>query len=117
VTFYVSWWIYHFCCSFLYVAAVLGLVVQYQRRDSIVRFIVGLFSDDPTERLAAGISPSVRKLIMQTEALHPWHLQVTCIAWPKVRLTWAVFEAATGRSACWLRAGLSHDVGKMQSAG
>lgn len=70
--FYLSWWIYHFLLLASMIVAVGGLVVQYRRGDSIVRSIVGLFSSDPWERLAAGISPSVRKLIRETEARDPY---------------------------------------------
>lgn len=114
VTFYVSWWIYHFLLLFSMLATVLGLVVQYQRGDSIVRSIVGLFSDDPTERLAAGISPSVRKLIMQTEARDPY------TAGHMYRVAQGAFDL--GRSLklppedlrVLAQGGIIHDVGKMQ---
>jgi HD-GYP domain-containing protein (c-di-GMP phosphodiesterase class II) len=114
VTFYVSWWIYHFLLLFSVLATVLGLVVQYQRGDSIVRSIVGLFSDDPTERLAAGISPSVRKLITQTEARDPY------TAGHMYRVAQSAFDL--GRSLklppedlrVLAQGGIIHDVGKMQ---
>lgn len=114
VTFYVSWWIYHFLLLFSVLATVLGLLVQYQRGDSIVRSIVGLFSDDPNERLAAGISPSVRRLIMQSEARDPY------TAGHMYRVAQTAFDL--GRSLklspeelrVLAQGGIIHDVGKMQ---
>ena len=71
-TFYLSWWIYHLLLLLSVIFTVVGLVIQYQRHDSIVRSILGLFSSDPSERLAAAISPSVRELITTTEGRDPY---------------------------------------------
>ena len=113
-TFYASWWIYHFLLLFSVIAAVVGLVVQYRRGDSIVRSIVGLFSDDPGERLAAGISPSVRKLIMETEARDPY------TAGHMYRVAQSAFDLGSSLKLppedlrVLAQGGIIHDVGKLQ---
>ncbi len=114
VTFFVSWWVYHFLLLFSVIATVIGLVIQYRRGDSIVRSIVGLFSDDPTERLAAGISPSVRKLIMETEARDPY------TAGHMYRVAQGAFDLGSSLKLSpedlrvLAQGGIIHDVGKLQ---
>jgi len=96
------------------IATVIGLVVQYQRGDSIVRSIVGLFSSNPSERLAAGISPSVRQLILETETRDPF------TAGHMYRVAQGAFDL--GRSLklapeelrVLAQGGIIHDVGKLQ---
>lgn len=114
VTFYSSWWIYHFLLLFAVIVTVAGLVVQYQRGDSIVRSILGLFSNDPAERLAAGISPSVRQLIMATEARDPY------TAGHSYRVAEGAFEIGRALKLppedlrVLVQGGIVHDVGKME---
>ncbi|HLD92930.1 MAG TPA: HD-GYP domain-containing protein [Anaerolineales bacterium] len=113
-TFWLSWWIYHFLLLASVIATVIGLVVQYQRGDSIVRSIVGLFSSNPSERLAAGISPSVRQLILETETRDPF------TAGHMYRVAQGAFDL--GRSLklapeelrVLAQGGIIHDVGKLQ---
>lgn len=113
-TFYLSWWIYHFLLLASVIGAVVGLVVQYRRGDSIVRSIVGLFSADPSERLAAGISPSVRQLIMETEARDPY------TAGHMYRVAQGAFNLGTSLRLApedlrvLAQGGIVHDVGKMR---
>ncbi|MCW5876800.1 MAG: hypothetical protein KIS85_07950 [Anaerolineales bacterium] len=57
-TFYSSWWIYHFLLLFAVISVVAGLFVQYRRHDSFVRSVVGLFSEDPHERLPPASPPA-----------------------------------------------------------
>lgn len=114
VTFFASWWIYHFLLLFAVIVTVAGLVVQYQRGDSIVRSILGLFSNDPSERLAAGISPSVRQLIMATEARDPY------TAGHSYRVAEGAFELGRALKLppedlrVLVQGGIVHDVGKME---
>lgn len=114
VTFYVSWWIYHFLLLFSVIAVVSGLTIQYRRGDSIVRSIVGLFSNDPGERLAAGISPSVRQLVMETEARDPY------TAGHSYRVAQGAFDLGTSLKLApeelrvLAQGGIVHDIGKMQ---
>lgn len=113
-TFYASWWIYHFLLLFSVIVTVVGLVVQYQRGDSVVRSILGLFSNDPAERLAAGISPSVRQLIMATEARDPY------TAGHSYRVAEGAFELGRALKMSpedlrvLVQGGIVHDVGKME---
>lgn len=71
-TFQMSWWIYHGLLLLVVGLPVTGLVVQYRRGDSIPLAILGLFSQDPAERLEAAITPSVRALVVATEARDPY---------------------------------------------
>lgn len=114
VTFFLSWWIYHFLLLASVIVAVAGLVTQYRRGDSIVRSVVGLFSSDPSERLAAGISPSVRQLIMETETHDPY------TAGHMYRVAQGAFDLGTSLRLppedlrVLAQGGIVHDVGKMR---
>lgn len=113
-TFYASWWVYHFLLLFSVIITVVGLITQYRRGDSIVRSILGLFSEDPSERLAAGISPSVRQLIMATEARDPY------TAGHSYRVAQGAFNLGTALKLApedlrvLAQGGLVHDVGKLE---
>ena len=113
-TFYASWWIYHFLLLFAVLAVLAGLYVQYRRGDSLVRSILGLFSHDPGERLAAGISSSVRELIMATEARDPY------TAGHSYRVAQGALDLGTALKLppeelrVLAQGGLVHDVGKMK---
>lgn len=113
-TFYASWWIYHFLLLFAVITVLAGLYVQYRRGDSLVRSILGLFSHDPSERLAAGISPSVRELIMATEARDPY------TAGHSYRVAQGALDLGTALKLppeelrVLAQGGLVHDVGKME---
>lgn len=114
ITFYASWWVYHFLLLFSVIATIIGLVIQYRRGDSIVRSILGLFSADPAERLAAGISPSVRSLIQTTEARDPY------TAGHSYRVSQGAFDLGTALKLApedlriLVQGGLVHDVGKLE---
>jgi putative nucleotidyltransferase with HDIG domain len=113
-TFWLSWWIYHFLLLAAVIVSLVGLVIQYQRGDSLVRSIVGLFSNDPAERLAAGISPSVRQLIMETETRDPY------TAGHSYRVAQGAFELGQElrlppeELRVLAQGGIVHDVGKMR---
>lgn len=112
--FYLSWWIYHFLLLFSVILTMVGLYIQYRRGDSVVRSIVGLFSSDPSERLAAGISPSVRQLILSVEKRDPY------TGGHSNRVAQGAFDlgAALKLSPEDLRVlaqgGIVHDVGKLE---
>ncbi len=109
-----SWWIYHVLLLLSVIVAVVTLVIQYRRGDSIVRSILGLFSNDPNERLAAGISPSVRDLIQATEARDPY------TAGHSFRVAQGAFDLGSALKLppedlrVLVQGGIVHDVGKMQ---
>ena len=63
-----SWWLYHVYLLVSAVLSVSGLVQQYKRDETLALAVTGLFTLDLTERLEAGISPSVRALVAATEA-------------------------------------------------
>jgi HD-GYP domain-containing protein (c-di-GMP phosphodiesterase class II) len=113
-TFYLSWWIYHVLLLLSVILAVLGLVIQYRRGDSIVRSILGLFSGDPSERLAAGMSPSVRQLIMSVEKRDPY------TAGHSNRVAQGAFDLGSALKLSpedlrvLAQGGVVHDVGKLE---
>lgn len=113
-TFYASWWIYHFLLLVAVITVLAGLYVQYRRGDSLVRSILGLFSHDPAERLAAGISPSVRALILATEQRDPY------TAGHSYRVAQGALDLGSALKLppedlrVLAQGGLVHDVGKME---
>jgi HD-GYP domain-containing protein (c-di-GMP phosphodiesterase class II) len=114
VTFYLSWWVYHVLLLLSVIFAVVGLVIQYRRGDSIVRSILGLFSSDPHERLAAGISPSVRQLILSVEKRDPY------TAGHSNRVAQGAFDLGSALKLSpedlrvLAQGGVVHDVGKLE---
>ncbi len=113
-TFYLSWWLYHVLLLLSVLFAVTGLVIQYRRGDSIVRSILGLFSSDPGERLAAGISPSVRQLIISVEKRDPY------TAGHSNRVAQGAFDLGSALKLSpedlrvLAQGGIVHDVGKLE---
>lgn len=113
-TYMLSWWIYHGLLLLAVIVAVVALFIQYRRGDSIVRSIVGLFSTDSNERLAAGISPSVRSLIQTTEARDPY------TAGHSYRVAQGAFDLGNALKLppedlrVLVQGGIVHDVGKME---
>ena len=114
VVFYASWWLYHLLLLFSMIAVVIGLVIQYRHGDFIIRSILGLFSDDPNERLAAGISPSVRQLVQTTEARDPY------TAGHSHRVSQGAFDLGTALKVppedlrVLVQGGIVHDIGKLE---
>lgn len=112
--FYLSWWIYHLLLLLSVLLTVLGLLIQYRRGDSIVRSILGLFSSDPNERLAAGISPSVRQLILSVEKRDPY------TAGHSNRVAQGAFDLGAALKLppedlrVLAQGGIVHDVGKLE---
>jgi HD-GYP domain-containing protein (c-di-GMP phosphodiesterase class II) len=109
-----SWWTYHLLLLLSVILTVVALVVQYRRGDSVARTILGLFSNDPSERLASGISPSVRNLIQTTEARDPY------VAGHSYRVAQGAFDLGSALKLppedlrVLVQGGFVHDVGKMQ---
>jgi HD-GYP domain-containing protein (c-di-GMP phosphodiesterase class II) len=113
-TFFASWWIYHFLLLFAVLATILGLFVQYSRGQSLRLSVLGLFSNDPLDRLEAGLSPSIRALIAATEARDPYtagHSQRVALA--AIRLGEAL-NFTPEELRVLAQSGPVHDVGKLQ---
>ncbi len=109
-----SWWIYHFLLLGAVVLMLVGLVRQYSTGASIGTAVRGLFTLDPAERLEAGISPSVRQLIIATET---WD-RYTAGHNYRVALFGLRIGVAMGLPPEQLRAlaqgGVLHDLGKIE---
>jgi putative nucleotidyltransferase with HDIG domain len=109
-----SWWVYHVLLLLSVIVAVVVLIVQYRRGESVVRSILGLFSNDPNERLAAGISRSVRDLIQATETRDPY------TAGHSYRVAHGALNLGSALNLppedlrVLVQGGVVHDVGKME---
>ena len=67
-TFALSWWTYHVLLLLAVAAAVLSLLVQYPQRDALVQSARSMTSKNPGEQLKAAMTPSLRALVVATEA-------------------------------------------------
>lgn len=109
-----SWWIYHFLLVFAVVALLVGVFFQYLRGQSFHESVRGLLLADPVERLDVGLSPSVRALVIATEARdrytagHSYRVALTA-----VRIGQALHLSADDLRALAI-GGLMHDVGKIE---
>jgi putative nucleotidyltransferase with HDIG domain len=65
---HISWWLYHFILLLAVLITVFSLVRQYSFGETPSLALQGLFSNNLTERLEAGISPKVQALITAAEA-------------------------------------------------
>ncbi len=63
-----SWWTYHFLLVAAMVGLIVGLIRQYSSNGSIAEAVRSLFVQDARELLQRGIVPSVRALVLATEA-------------------------------------------------
>lgn len=108
-----SWWLYHVLFVAATAALITGILWQYGQGTTLVAAVRGLFLADPVERIAVGLSSSVRALVAATEARDRY------TAGHAHRVTIAAVEVAQamGLSGDQLRAlaqgGMVHDIGKM----
>lgn len=108
-----SWWLYHFLLLAAMASLLAGLVRQYSANGSVAEAMRSLFVHDARELLELGIVPSVRALVLATEARDSYtaghNLRVALLA---VKL-----GEAMGLPPEKLRAlaqgGVIHDVGKV----
>lgn len=63
-----SWWLYHFLLFGSMIVMLSGLVKQYAANPSLAMAMKSLFTNDPVERITSCLSPSVKTLILATEA-------------------------------------------------
>ena len=68
VLWHISWWLYHFLLLGAVLLTVYSLISQYSFGGTLGLALQGLFTEDPTERIMAGISPKVEALIIAAEA-------------------------------------------------
>jgi HD-GYP domain-containing protein (c-di-GMP phosphodiesterase class II) len=66
--FRLSWWLYHFYLLAAVLILLVGLWQQYLTRQSLGSALQAIFSKDLTEQLTASLSPSLRALVIATEA-------------------------------------------------
>lgn len=109
-----SWWLYHFLLLAAMILLVAGLLAQYQTGASLGTAVRGLFTSDPKERPEAGISPSVRALVIATEARdrytagHSFRVAIAAVSLGEaLRLPPEKLRALA-------QGGMVHDVGKIQ---
>ncbi|MDR7555524.1 MAG: HD-GYP domain-containing protein [Armatimonadota bacterium] len=108
-----SWWLYHFLFVAATAALIVGIVWQYGQGTTLVAAVRGLFLADPVERVAVGLSSSVRALVAAVEARDRY------TAGHAHRVTVAALQVAQamGLSGDQLRAlaqgGMVHDIGKL----
>jgi putative nucleotidyltransferase with HDIG domain len=109
-----SWWIYHFLLLASMIIMLIGLMKQYAVNGTLTKSIHSLFTNDPFERITNSISPSVKKLVTDTEK------KDTYTAGHTIRVTMYALKLAEelGMKPEQLRAivqgGLVHDVGKIK---
>lgn len=109
-----SWWTYHYLLLAAVISVVYGLVKQYALGASLGAAVRGLLTDDPHERIEAGISPSIRALVIATET----HDHYTAGHSYRVAVEALRIGQAMGLGPEQLRAlaqgGIVHDIGKME---
>lgn len=110
----ISWWLYHFLLLFSVIMMLIGIVRQYAVKSSITMAIKSLFITDPVERIEASISPSIKALVVATEAKDKY----TAGHNYRVALFALKIGEEIGLEPEQLRAlahgGVVHDVGKIQ---
>lgn len=113
-TWRISWWIYHFLLLFAMIVMLFGLGKQYADQSSLGLSVRSLFQSDPLERIEAGITDSVRALVVATE------MKDRYTAGHNMRVAVVAMRIAEelGLSPEKLRAlaqgGVVHDVGKIE---
>lgn len=111
---HISWWIYHFLLLFATLVTIVGIMQQFATGESLGEAVRGLFKVDPIASLEDGISPSIRALVIATEA------RDTYTAGHNFRVAFYALriaeEMGLNPSAVRMLAqgGIVHDVGKIQ---
>ncbi|MDZ7801722.1 MAG: HD-GYP domain-containing protein [Trueperaceae bacterium] len=111
--FQLSWWLYHLVLL-VAVGTMLITVARQMRRGTLRAGLGALLSDDAERRLAYGMRPEVRALVVATEAKDRYtggHMQR--VAANAVRLGRAMGLGADDLRAL-AQAGVIHDVGKIE---
>jgi putative nucleotidyltransferase with HDIG domain len=110
---HISWWLYHFLLLGAVLITVFTLISQFSFGDTLGLALQGLFTDSPTERIMAGISPKIKALIVAEEA----HDLYTAGHAQRVALNAIRLGEKVGLSPDELRAlahgSLLHDIGKI----
>lgn len=110
---HISWWFYHFFLLAAVLISVFSLISQFSFGDTFDLALQGLFTDNPTERIMAGISPKIQTLIVAAEA----HDSYTTGHAQRVALYAIRLGEKLGLSPEELRAlaqgSLLHDIGKI----
>ncbi|HZW98549.1 MAG TPA: HD-GYP domain-containing protein [Trueperaceae bacterium] len=112
-TFRLSWWLYHFLLL-LAVGLMLVTFGRQMRSGQLSRSLNALLDDDAGSRLAYGLRPEVRALVVATEAKDPYtagHMQR--VADMAVRIG-RVMGLAPEELRVLAQAGVVHDVGKIE---
>ena len=112
-TFRLSWWLYHFLLLFA-VCAMLSTFARQMRSGQLSRSLNALLDDDAATRLAYGLRPEVRALVVATEAKDPYtagHMQR--VADMAVQIGRAMGLAPEDLRVL-AQAGVVHDVGKIE---
>ncbi|MEF3302362.1 HD-GYP domain-containing protein [Paenibacillus sp. GYB003] len=112
-TWMLSWWLYHFLLLGSMIVMIVGLVLQYASKKSIVGALKALFTQDPIERITNSISPSVKALVLATETKDSYtaghNFRVTMYA---LRLA-EEMQATPEQLRALAQGAIVHDVGKI----
>ncbi|REK74365.1 HD-GYP domain-containing protein [Paenibacillus paeoniae] len=108
-----SWWLYHFLLLASVIVMVIGIVREHLNTGSITASVKMLFRANPQDWIHTYISPSVRELVMATEAKDSY----TAGHNYRVALYALKLGEEMGLSSSQLRAiaqgGIVHDIGKL----
>lgn len=110
----VSWWIYHFLLLAAMLTLVVGLIRQYGTGLPLSTAVRGLFAVDPRERLQAGISASVRALILATEARDRYTAGHNFRVAMSALLLGEAMDLPPEQLRALAQGGMVHDVGKVE---
>jgi hypothetical protein len=109
-----AWWFYHVILVVSTIILLCGVIAQYKSNVSITRTFHQMFSIDPVERIRIGISSSMQKLIIATEAKDAY------TAGHNFRVAMYALQLGEAMNLkpellmSLARGGIIHDVGKIQ---